>query len=498
MTRYLERFAEKARTSPDAIAVDEDDRTTTYRDLLNLSHSYAQAAMRRTSGPRVMIHLAPGADAYAAMIGTGLAGGVYTPVNTMLPVEKRRRIVEIFEPDMVISDAADSADLGVPANRVLSPEDLDELPVDTSAVGTPFAGQTLAYVIFTSGSTGAPKGVAISRAALDHYVDWIGDAIRPTGDDRWSQHPNIGFDLSVLDIYGALCFGAALVPLQSKLDRLMPGQAIRRRALTIWNSVPSVVDIMVRARQLTAENMAPLRLATFCGEPLRRTHLEALFTARPDLTVFNTYGPTEATVSCTLRKIRHADIDKVSGTSVALGDEIPGMSVTLAGGQDETEGEIVLSGPQLAEGYWHDDAQTERFFGTEKISGRDARVYYTGDWAKRENEELFFVGRRDNQIKVKGHRLDLAEVDSALVSSGAISGCCVYYCNELHAFVQIDPAWPADENGLRSALANYLEPHAIPRFIHIVKSLPRNDNDKIDRNALMRGLERDAESVGHG
>lgn len=494
MIGYLARFQSIAAAQPNAIAVDEDGRSTSYADLLALGLVYARLVSRHVECPKVVIHLAAGADAYAAMFGVGLAGGVYAPVNTMLPAEKRRRVLEIFRPDMVISSRSDATELDIPQDRIVDPGELTDAAPVSMPVPEPASRQP-AYVIFTSGSTGAPKGVAIGRDALDHYVDWIGTAIGPTGADRWSQHPNIGFDLSVMDIYGALCFGAALVPLQSKLDRLMPGQAIGRQALTIWNSVPSVVDIMIRARQLTPDNLATLRLATFCGEPLRRDHLEALFAARPDLTVFNTYGPTEATVSCTLRTIRKPDIATVCRSSVALGAAIPGMSLQLVGGATRDEGEIVLSGPQLADGYWQDQAQTDRYFGQSSIEGSEQRIYRTGDWAVLERGELFFVGRLDNQVKIKGHRLDLAEVDAALVGSGAESACCVYQDDELHAFVQASTTERIDEEALRQKLADYLEPHAIPKFIHLVDHLPRNDNDKIDRGALQRKIASEARQV---
>jgi D-alanine--poly(phosphoribitol) ligase subunit 1 len=478
---YLERLRAMAVAHGGHPAVEEPGRTVTYAEFFALARRYAAAIARARASARVMIHLTPGVDAYAAMFGAGFAGAVYAPVNIAQPLPKRRIIAAGFAPEILIGDAATAAELGLEGCAVIDPAD----PGDDEGDDAP-KPHDLAYVIFTSGSTGTPKGVAIGRDALDHYVGWIGDAIRPTTVDRWSQHPNIGFDLSVLDIYGALCFGATLVPLLTPTDRLMPGQAVAKYRLTIWDSVPSILDLMIKAGQLTGETMATLRLATFCGEPLRREHLDALFAARPDLLVFNTYGPTEATVSCTLRRIREADVETVSGVSVALGDAIPGMDVTLEGGPDADEGEIVLAGPQLARGYWHDEDTTARSF--HPVPDRRGRVYRTGDWAKRRGGELFFAERIDNQIKIKGNRLDLAEVDAAISRCGVLAACCVFHDGMLHAFIQRAPGGVSSDAALREALAEYLEPHAIPGRFHQVENLPRNDNDKIDRGALRARL----------
>ena len=480
MHPYLERFVAAANNNGSHLAIDAPNEKTTYSEFLHLAKQYASAFYLRKSAERVLIQLDQCSDAYAAMFGAGLVGKIYTPINTSQPLEKRRAIAKIFNPDIVVSDRLTAIELGYEDENIIKPEDLTN-SVDNF---TP-SQQKLAYVIFTSGSTGTPKGVAISRDALNHYVDWIGEDIVPTPADRWSQHPNLGFDLSVLDIYGALCFGATLVPLVTPLDRLMPGQAIKKYKLTIWDSVPSVIDLMIKANQLTAQTISSLRLATFCGEPLRREHLVSLFNAHPNLLIHNTYGPTEATVSCTIRKISKFDMETVCDTSVALGDPIPGMSITLNGGPDETEGEIVLSGPQLAEGYWGDKKQTQIKY---KAATAGTRLYHTGDWAKFKFGELYFAERIDNQIKIKGHRLDLAEVDAALGKCGIIAACCVFYDKKIHAFIELHGDRIETSDSLRKKLKRYLEPHAIPETYYFVDVLPLNENDKVNRHELRQRL----------
>jgi D-alanine--poly(phosphoribitol) ligase subunit 1 len=195
------------------------------------------------------------------MFGAGLAGGYYSPVNTAAPLTKLRRIVELLEPDFIVANS----DLGkqlldaAPSAVLVNPTTLNE----TSPLNGRGTRHKLAYVIFTSGSTGTPKGVMISRSALNSHIGWLGDAwgIRPG--DRISQYPNIGFDLSVADIYGSICFGATLFPFFEPGDRLMPALMIQRERITIWNSVPSAISLMMQSNSLTASALESVRLFNF-------------------------------------------------------------------------------------------------------------------------------------------------------------------------------------------------------------------------------------------
>ena len=202
------------------------------------------------------------------MFGTMMAGGVYAPINLDHPPERRRHVLSRFEPDAMIAMTESELPDHDRSNDCL------DIPIETlglDALWQPAPAGDLAYVMFTSGSTGEPKGVMISRSALAHYVDWAHREMAVTSEDRWSQHPNIAFDLSVLDIFGALCAGASLYPLTQRKERLFPASAIREHRLSIWNSVPSVVDLMRRTGQLDADHLGSLRLITFCGEPLGRS-----------------------------------------------------------------------------------------------------------------------------------------------------------------------------------------------------------------------------------
>jgi len=476
----VDRFLDCATDRPDHPAIVVEDSITSYGALERRARAFA-CVFSRFAEPRVLIGLRQSVDAYAAILGAGLAGGYHTPLNASAPLEKLRRIASRLDPDIIVADAVLAARLGAAAPRagLLDPKNL--------AVNDTFAGcgrrHRLAYVIFTSGSTGVPKGVVVPRSALAHYVQWMTDAFEVVPEDRFSQHPNLGFDISMTDLFGALCHGATLCPLAREVDRLMPARMIARERVTVWNSVPSVVNLMMRAEQVTAANLASVRLFNFCGEPLLPMQLEALFAARPDVLARNTYGPTEATVAVTDLPLRASNFRAVSGASVSIGPPIPGMGLHLVGGPSADEGQIVLTGPQLADGYWNDPAQTAEVFRDVEIDGRIVRGYYTGDWAERRAGSIFFKERMDFQVKIKGFRVELDEVTAAIHECGYPVACVFKRGEDLAAVVERVPGLAFNAEGLRLELACKVEAHAVPAGIRLIDRMPRNENDKLDRQA---------------
>jgi D-alanine--poly(phosphoribitol) ligase subunit 1 len=481
----IELFLARAAEAPAHPAVVIEGGSLGYAALAARARRLA-GLFARFAAPRVLIALPAGADSYAAMLGAALAGGYYTPVNVDSPPLKLRRIARLLQPDIILAAGA----LG-PALREEAPEALlvepDSIPA--APLAEPRPRHAIAYVIFTSGSTGDPKGVIIPRAALDHYVAWMRRSRMFTAQDRVSQYANIGFDFSVMEIYGALCTGATLFPVLGQGSRLFPAAMIAGEKITVWSSVPSVFSLMMRADSVSAENLASLRLMNFCGEPLLPQHLEAIFRACPRIAVQNTYGPTEATVSMTSLLLTAADYQRFCRSSVALGEAIPGMGLHLVGGRHRDEGEIVITGPQVASGYWRDARRTAEFFRAVAVDGAAVTGYFTGDWAERRDGQVYFKERLDFQVKIKGVRVELDEVAAALREIGWPVVCVLKRDGDLIAVVERCAAAPFDRRALVDALAARLEAQAIPKTIHLIDQMPRNENGKIDRRAVASWLD---------
>ena len=280
----------------------------------------------------------------------------------------------------------------------------------------------------------------------------------------------------------------ALVPV-TEAGRLRPATAIRDRGISVWQSVPSALDLMIRGNHLTTRYLGSLRVMSFCGEPLRRDQLQALFSACPDLTVFNTYGTTETVGFNTLNPLTSDNfMDSCELESAAIGEDVSGWSIRLRGEHADEEGEIVVASDFLSEGYWQDEEGTQAAFGTITFADSSTqRCYSTGDWGKRRGGRLYCSGRMDRQLKIHGERIELGEIDSLLRQLGFSDAYTLRKGPDLHAFVESTES--LDQEQIRASLRLSLPFPAIPRHFHAIPNLPRNQSGKTDREALLRKID---------
>jgi D-alanine--poly(phosphoribitol) ligase subunit 1 len=479
----IERFSRVVSQYGDKAAVHAKNEKVTFAELDSLSRKYA-SCFSRIAAPRVVVGYPQGTRAYAAMFGAMLCGGCYAPINSSAPRDKVASICGTFDPQVAVGTDAMLAEFAIAAPKalLLRSEEVDAAPV---FLGTG-ARHQVAYVIFTSGSTGQPKGVMISHRAMSHYLDWVVSSKLFDPNDRVSQYTNIAFDVSVLDIFGSLCSGATIVPFVSRGDRVMPAQAVRREAVTVWVSVPSVISLMARANQLTAENMASVRRLFFAGEPLHETHCQGIFAAKSSVEIWNAYGPTETTVTMTWLPLTAASYASAVRSCVALGDCIPGMHVRLLGGPSANEGEIVIFGPQVADGYWNSPEQTQRVFRDAELDGVSTPAYFSGDWGRMVDGRLYFESRIDHQVKVNGYRIELNEVAAAIRSLGWREVVVLKLEGELTAIIEDKSGAEvsAVESDIHLRLQDKLDRYAIPSRILTLPEFPRTHNDKTDLKAL--------------
>lgn len=484
----LDQFLERARARPGIPAVEDLNGECSYEELVSLAFRVAATIRRVTDNPcpLVLVALPSSKHAYAAMIGTLVAGGTFCPVDVCGPEGRNVAICECFAPDIVLFEKEAPAFLSV--LPVTKPR-VDMLKGLEAAESGPCTERSdVAYVVFTTGSTGRPKGVKMGRRGFSHFLEVAKAYFRLLPGERWGQYSNLGHDLGVMDVFMALTQGGTLVPLGEADRHVRPAVAIRDRRLAIWQSVPSVLEFMMRARQLTSDYLASLRVMSFCGDTLHARHLQALFAVRPDLKIYNTYGTTETMGFNTLNSLT-ADNFRQSCDLVgaAIGVDVPGWSIHLHGGDNVDEGEIIVASDHLSLGYWRDEERTRAAFRQVEIDGQAARrCYFTGDWGMRKNGRLYCVGRIDRQVKILGERIELEEVDELLREVGFPAAYTVFKNGQLHAFVETSQAVDKDE--IRKRLLRSLPVQAVPGVIHAVSSLPRR-NGKIDRESLLQQVE---------
>jgi D-alanine--poly(phosphoribitol) ligase subunit 1 len=322
------------------------------------------------------------------------------------------------------------------------------------------------------------------------------------GEEVFLNQAPFSFDLSVMDLYLSLATGGTLFSITrdeiADFKRLFRALTLSR--VTTWVSTPSFVQLCLAERTFTAERLPGLRRFLFCGETLFPETAARLCERFPLAEVWNTYGPTEATVATT--SIRITPGIAASGGPLPIGRPRPGTEIQLLAEADDDEdsdaspgerGEIVIVGPNVSPGYIGQPELTDRVF-----SGSDAgRAYRTGDWGRRHDGLFFFEGRRDAQIKLHGYRIELADIENNLSALPGVRDCAVLPIRKrgaiqfLAAFVALagDPPGTGSESEaaaaqLRGALAERLPGYMIPRKIHFLPALPLTPNGKADRRLL--------------
>ena len=450
-----------------------------------------------------------------------MAGHGYVPLNRTFPVERTRLMLERSKCESVVVDAgceaqleavlakigtslllvfpdrSDVADLiaRFPIHRVVGADDL--CPAKKwRAVDVPLS--SMAYLLFTSGSTGEPKGVMVSHANVLHYVAYVSRRYEFTRNDRLSQTFDFTFDLSAHDMFVAWGNGACVCcPTQKQL--IKPGAFINDAQLTVWFSVPSTAVFMRRFGVLK-EGMYPgLRLSLFCGEALPVEIVRDWTRAAPNSVIENIYGPTELTIACTAYRWSEATSpDACEQGVVPIGEPFNGMQALIVDQdlrevENGTDGELVMTGPQLTLGYWQDNERTRRAFV--RVPGTDKTFYRTGDRVRRRgpHQPLLYLGRLDSQIKVLGHRVELGEIEAAVRRASGLDGVVALGwpvsesgADGIEVFLQTEAF---DRGSLVARLRSILPSYMVPRNVWLLSHFPLNANGKFDRSALLKRLQ---------
>ena len=422
---------------------------------------------------RVAILAHRGVDAYAAEFAALYAGRVFCPLETSYPDERIKHCLSDFEPDLVLCSSEKIEFLEKQGLHAVNVHDLDGPELDNPRQSK------LAYVIYTSGSTGLPKGVSVSRASMNKFVEWSSNFYNVTPSDRWAQFSGMGFDLSLVDVLTCFSGGGAIVPVASRFNRMMPSRFIAQHKITVWHSVPSVIPTIVRDIKSQKGNISTLRVATFCGEPLYPSQAKDILEAAPDAEVINTYGPTEGTFFCSFKKITSELCDRTVATSLPIGEPIPGWTFAFESRDDEESEELVIVSDFISEGYLSPTPDQDRFLDV-KVFGQ--RAYLTGDLVRRIDGEVYFSKRLDRQVKIRGNRLDLAEIEYHALKFGVSEVKVLLHKDALYLFCVGLNSPPLDE--LKTHLKSQLPHFAVPSDIIYIELMPRNVNEKIDSIAL--------------
>jgi D-alanine--poly(phosphoribitol) ligase subunit 1 len=497
-------FFETSNQFPDKTAVVAGERSLSYAELRR-SVQRTAAWLRRKAGGRVTrvgILASRNLDTYVGILGACWAGGAYVPLSTKAPEDRLVQLLERTELQALIV-GPDSANVltervlrACPETVLIAPsENGGELPeYDASDVPAAVAFDDPAYILFTSGTTGTPKGVMIPAGAVTHFVEMMNSRYEFSAEDRIAAITDITFDLSVFDMFVGWSRGASVWAVPHG-QAVAPIHFLQEMKATVAFTVPSVAAWMMRMKLLNPEAMPTLRYVLLAGEPLAMSVAFAFQKAAPNAKIDNLYGPTEATVVCSGQQFSGAEDATPERDIVSIGPALPGSEMTIVDEElrpiENGAGELLVTGPQLALGYWGDEEQTRRHFV--EVLGR--RWYRTGDLAYRDEAGRFHhLGRIDNQVKIRGVRVELEEVEAHLRAVYETESVAAVAWPTQHgsatgivAFVAAPDGSSEEER--KAQLRSRLPAYMIPTAIHHVGTLPLNANGKVDRKALLLRLD---------
>ncbi len=501
-----EIFKARVLENPAKIAVSAGDTSVTYGELDERANCLALTLRRRGVGPetRAGLLVRPSVEMIVGLLGILKAGGAYVPIDPDYPPSRIRFLLQ----DSSVSAIASSGE----ASQSLEGWDGPLIPIDQNdghdqepaeqlrPTGTESA-DNLAYIIYTSGSTGTPKGVMVEHRSVVRLFQQTDQWFHFDHEDVWALFHSISFDFSVWEIWGALLCGGRLVIVPDSVRRspLSLISLLKAERVTVLNQTPSAFRLLLSA-ELAQEYTggSSLRLIIFGGERLDSKLLQPWIARHGDQcpALVNMYGITETTVHVTYKRILGRDLETPYVSPIGV--PIPDLQIHLLDEAQRpvppgTAGEIYVSGPGVARGYWNLSTLTaERF-----ITVSDVRMYRSGDRGVCSNGEFFYLGRNDGQIKVLGYRIEPGEIESSLCRHSGVGAAVVIPVDygdgdtRVEAYIMPVAGLELTSETIQHLTGDLIEwakrdlpLHLRPSAYRFIPKIPMTRHGKVDREAL--------------
>jgi amino acid adenylation domain-containing protein len=493
-----EMFERQAAANPDAAAMDAGGLQLTYRELNSRSNQLARYLRKKGAGPehRVGVYLERGAEMLVALLGIMKAGSAYVPLDPNYPAERLRFMVEDAGIKILLAQKALPDALAVPglsgvdlAHQWRMIADESDSPVTSEAVPG-----NLAYIIYTSGSTGRPKGAAVEHRQVCNQIFWAGRALGLNSRDRVLQKASFSFDASILEIFLPLAYGAQIIIAEpgGEQDADYLVRLAIEKEVTYSDVVPSLLEVLLLHPSIAQWTSARV---ISCGGEALKPELVRSFHAALSCEIWNTYGPTEATVQSTFTPCRDGEM------RVPLGRPIANTGLYVLDQYQQpvpvgVAGELYIGGHGVARGYWQRPHLTAAAFVPNPFAeSPGARMYRTGDCVRyRPDGNLEFLGRTDDQVKIRGFRIELAEIETALREHPGVSQAVVLAMDDgsgnkkLRAFIVPRTGCRPASGELRSLVEDKLPGYMSPASFVLLEKLPLLANGKLDRRRLEKCL----------
>jgi len=478
----LERISEYK----DKVCIIDGKGTTTYGDLKHRAENIAAKLLSRgcQPGDRVGIMIPKSSEQIEAVLGSLMIGAVYVPIDDSQPISRINKMLSSADARYVLkfSEFKEVVEVG---NAI----DIDEVCHNIDSVHAFDSKEDdLAYIIFTSGSTGMPKGVQITHGAAVNTINDIINRFSISEKDSILALSKLNFDLSVFDIFGMLSVGGTIVlpKMESYLDAGHWYDLMKKNHITVWNTVPALMQILLEYLDRKSVESIDIRLALLSGDWVPVTMPKTIWNYAEDAEVVALGGATEASIWSNYYICGKDDIYK---ESIPYGYPLSNQSYQILdkGARDCPDwvaGELCIGGKGLALGYVNAEKDTESQFTRDRVG---ERLYRTGDYGYYTTAgEIIFLGRRDNQIKLRGHRIELGEIESVLRSHPAITNIHIMLCGESskNIFATICCKEDILISEIGAFIGQRLPEHMVPGAIKIVDELPLTSNGKVDTETI--------------
>jgi amino acid adenylation domain-containing protein len=505
-----------AERSPDHEAIRFQSHALTYEELEHRSNSLARVLIEEgvVRGDRVGIYMHKSLESAIALYGIMKAGAVYVPLDPLAPHARLQHVIRDCDIRCLVTKEAKREPLReilatqTSVEFLIGLEAQDGWPVRTvtwdevfsvPSESVPDVGtieDDLAYILYTSGSTGNPKGIMHTHRSGLSFAVWAAETYSLASTDRLSNHAPLHFDLSTFDFFAGALAGAtttiipeALTNFPSNVARLIEGER-----LSIWYSVPYALIQLVTRGGIESRDLSSLRWVLFAGEPFPTKHLRELMARLPDARFSNLYGPTETNV-CTYYHV--LPLAEESDEPIPIGRVCENAEGVVVDADDQLvepggTGELLIRGPLVMRGYWGRPDLTEQGLSHRQLFPHYREVFYrTGDLVQLDPSGNYrYLGRRDRQIKTRGYRVELDEIEVALLAHDLVEEAAVFPVpdgkgsNLIEVAVTTKESIPLDVTDLFEHLASRLPPYAVPAKITVVADFPRTSTGKVDRRAL--------------
>ncbi|MEV8230337.1 amino acid adenylation domain-containing protein [Streptomyces sp. NPDC079167] len=480
----------RAARTPDATALVYGDTSLTYEELNTRANRLARHL--RTLGARpgavVAVSVPRSVELVVSLLAVLKAGAAYLPLDPDYPERRLAYMLRDAAPVCAVTDRAGRLpeDTGTPL-VVLDGLDVSEyLWVNPSRPLTPAHP---AYVIYTSGSTGRPKGVVVSHGAIDNRLRWMQNTYGLTADDRVLQKTPSSFDVSVWEFFWPLRQGAVLVVAEAggHKDPAYLARLIREQSVTTCHFVPSMLQVFLAEPGADADTCASLRRVFCSGEALPRETADAFGRGLPGVGLHNLYGPTEAAVDVTSHPCAADATGPVPIGRPVWNTRLYVLDAALQPCPPGVPGELYLAGRQLADGYLNRPELTASRFVADPFGRPAERMYRTGDLARwTEQGEVVYLGRTDDQVKLRGQRIELGEIETALTARDGVDAACALVREDRPGEQRLVGyiTGRADPVAVRASLTRELPEHMVPAAVVALDAFPLSANGKLDRRAL--------------